>query len=187
MPVAEPGSARTYGLLAEFDSPEALLAAARRTWAEGFRRVDAFTPFPIEGLAETIGFRESRVPALTLLGGLFGAALGYGMQVYVNLDYPLNAGGRPLLAPPAFLLITFELLVLFAVLFSIGGMLVLNRLPRLHHPLFAIEAFDLASSDKFFLVICSSDDRFDLDKTRRFLADLRPVTVEDVPLPEAAQ
>jgi hypothetical protein len=175
-----------YGLLAEFNGPQALVRAAERARAEGFRRFDAFTPFPVEGLAEAIGFRDGRVPLWTLLGGTIGAAIGYGMQVFVNLDYPIDVGGRPLIAPPAFMLITFELLVLFAVLFSIGAMLVLNRLPRLHHPLFGVEAFHLASSDKFFLVIFSSDSRFDPERTRRFLEELRPVRVEAVPATEPA-
>src|SRR5947209_1982525 len=158
-----------YGVLAEFDRPEALTKAARETRATGFRAFDAFTPFPIEGLAEAIGFSDPRVLLATLAGGVFGAALGYGMQVYVNLDFPLNVGGRPLVASTAFVLITFELLVLFAVLFSIGAMLLLNRLPLLHHPLFSVGDFHLASSDKFFLVIFSNDAKFDPERTRDFL------------------
>lgn len=167
-----------FGLLAEFDAAEDLVDGVRKTREAGFRQVDAFSPFPVEGLAETLGQRDRRVPWLTLAGGIFGAALGYGMQVYTNLDYPIDVGGRPLIAPPAFMLITFELMVLFAVLFSIGGMLALNHLPRLHHPLFDLESFHLASNDKFFLVIFADDDRFDRHRTRAFLAGLEPVRVE---------
>jgi hypothetical protein len=170
-----------FGLLAEFDDADTLRSAARRAWEAGFRRLDAFTPFPVEGLAEGIGFHDRRVPLAMLVGGVFGAALGYGMQVYINLNYPLNVGGRAIVAPTAFMLIVFELLVLFSVLFGIGAMLILNRLPRLNHPLFAVEAFHLASSDKFFLVIFSNDARFDPERTRLFLQTLEPLRVEEVP------
>ena len=167
-----------YGLLAEFDRPERLIESVERTRAAGFHRIDAFSPFMVEGLAEALGFEDNRVPWLTLVGGVVGAAVGYGMQVYTNLDYPINVGGRPLIAPQAFLLITFELMVLFAVLFSIGGMLILNHLPRLHHPLFGVETFHLATSDKFFLVVFSTDPKFDHERTRAFLEGLDPVRIE---------
>jgi hypothetical protein len=173
-----PRNEPVFGLLAEFDSADDLVASARKARAEGFRQVDAYSPFPIEGLAETLGHRDGRVPWLTLMGGIFGAALGYGMQAYTNLDYPIDIGGRPLVAPPAFMLITFELMVLFAVLFSVGGMLVLNHLPRLHHPLFDLEEFHLASNDKFFLIVLANDERFDRERTREFLATMDPVRIE---------
>lgn len=175
-----------FGLLAEFDRPERLVDAARQAHRAGFRRIDAYSPFPVEGLAEAIGFRDRRVPWLTLAGGVFGAVLGYGMQVYTSHAYPIGIGGRPLVAPPAFLLITFELMVLFAVLSAIVGMLALNRLPRLHHPLFDVEAFHLASSDKFFLLVFGNDRRFDRDETRRFLEGLKPVRIDIVGTREAA-
>jgi len=167
-----------YGLLAEFDRPERLIESVRLARAAGFRQIDAFSPFLVEGLAEALDFRDERVPWLTLLGGVLGAAIGYGMQVYTNLDYPIDVGGRPLIAPQAFMLITFELMVLGAVLFSIGGMLVLNHLPRLHHPLFGVDAFHLATSDKFFLVVFSSDPKFHQERTRAFLEELDPVRIE---------
>ena len=166
------------GLIAEFDRPERLLESVRLSRDAGFLRVNAYTPFPIDGLAEALEFRDRRVPWLTLIGGVFGAALGYGMQVYTNLAYPIDIGGRPIVAPPAFMLITFELMVLFAVLFSIGGMLVLNRLPRLHHPLFDVQDFHLASSSKFFLMISSDDRQFDRDRTLRFLEGMQPVRID---------
>lgn len=169
-----------FGLLAEFDRPERLVEGVRHVREAGFRQVDAYSPFPIEGLAEELGFRDGRVPWLTLLGGLFGAALGYGVQVYTNESFQIDIGGRPLIAVPAFMLITFELMVLFAVLFSIGGMLALNGLPRLNHPLFGVEAFHLASKDKFFLVILSNDRNFDRERTRNFLEGLEPVRVDAV-------
>jgi hypothetical protein len=157
-------------LLLEFDDPEALMAAARRLHADE-AAFDAFTPFPIEGLAALTGFREMRVPWLTFLGGVLGAVIGFGTQVYTNLAYPIDIGGRPLIAWQAFMLITFELMVLFAVLFSIGGMLFLNRLPRLHHPLFDDERFSFADGNRFFLVVRGGD--------RRSLAALDPVRIAE--------
>ncbi|HQS08524.1 MAG TPA: DUF3341 domain-containing protein [Xanthobacteraceae bacterium] len=169
-----------FGLMAEFDQPERLVESIGRARDAGFLRMDAYSPFPVEGAAEALGFHENYVPWLTLAGGIFGAALGYGMQVYTNLAYPIDIGGRPLLAIPPFMLITFELMVLFAVLFAIVGMLDLNHLPRLHHPLFDVETFHLASSDKFFLVIFGDDPRFEEAETRRFLETLAPVRIDAV-------
>jgi hypothetical protein len=143
-------------LLLEFDDPEALMQAARHLHGEG-ARFDAFTPYPLEGLSELIGFGEQRIPWLTFVGGVLGAGLGFGMQVATNLDFPIPIGGRPLIAWPAFMLITFELMVLFAVLFSIGGMLALNRLPRLNHPIFDDPRFSFADGDRFFLVVRDGD------------------------------
>jgi len=176
-----------YGVMAEFKSPEDLTQAVRQARECGYRHLDAFTPFPVEGLAEEIGFADRRVPLATLTGGIFGAALGYGMQVYTNLDYSLNVGGRPIVAPTAFMLITFELLVLFAVLFGIGTMFILNRLPRLHHPLFGADRFDTASLDRFFLVIFSNDEHFDVRRTQDFLWGLGPERVQGVPLTGAPE
>jgi hypothetical protein len=171
---------RLFGLMAEFNRPERLIEAVRRTRAAGFERVDAHTPFPIEGLADELGFRDNRVPWLTLLGGIVGAGLGYGMQVYTNHAFPIDVGNRPLVATPAFLMITFELLVLGAVLFSIVGMLAFNHLPRLNHPLFDVDSFRLASTDKFFLLVLSNDPKFDPQHTRAFLRSLDPVRVDRI-------
>lgn len=169
-----------FGLLAEFDRPERLVEAVKRARKAGFLAMEAYSPYPVEELTEALGFKENIVPWLTLAGGVFGAALGYGLQLYTNYAYPIEIGGRPLYAWQSFMLITFELTVLFAVLSAIFGMLLLNRLPRLHHPLFDIEAFQLARSDKFFLVIMSNDDRFHPKRTRTFLDKLNPVRVEAV-------
>jgi len=128
-----------------------------------------------------LDLEDNRIPALTLVGGICGAAVGYGMQVYTNLAYPIDIGNRPLVATPAFMLITFELLVLFAVLLTIGGMFGLNHLPRLHHPVFEVEAFKRASWDRFFLIIFSNDARFDPEATRAFLLSLKPRRVDVVP------
>lgn len=143
-------------LLLEFDDPERLMDAARRLHAER-RPFRAYTPFPIEGLAELAGFHEGIVPKLAFWGGLVGAAAGFGMQVATNLAYPIDIGGRPLIAWPAFMLITFEMMVLGAVLAAILGMLVLNRLPRLHHPIFDAARFSFADGDRFFLVVRDAD------------------------------
>lgn len=169
---------RDFGLLAEFDRPQRLIESVMKARDAGYRRIDAYSPFPIEELKDALQIRDQRVPLLTLAGGIFGGLLGYFMQVYTNLDFPINIGGRPLIAVPAFMLITFELTVLFAVLFSIGGMLALNHLPRLHHPLFDIPGFHLASSDKFFLLIFSTDTQFDREATRGFLESLQPLRVD---------
>jgi hypothetical protein len=139
-------------LLLEFDDPERLMDAARRLHADG-QRFRAFTPFPIEGLAALAGFHETLVPKLAFWGGVVGAATGFGMQVYTSLAYPIDIGGRPLVAWPAFMLIAFELMVLFAVLAAILGMLILNRLPRLHHPIFDAPRFSFAGGDRFFLLL----------------------------------
>jgi hypothetical protein len=175
----EPAAAEpVFGLMAEFDRPERLIEAVRRTRTAGFERIDAHTPFPVEGLAEEIGFRDGRVPWLTLAGGIVGAGAGYALQVFTNLSFPIDVGGRPLIAPAAFMLITFELMVLFAVLFAIGGMLACNHLPRLNHPLFDVDTFRLASNDKFFLVVLSNDPKFDPQRTDFFLRSLHPVRVD---------
>jgi hypothetical protein len=176
-----------FGIVAEFDRPERLIEAARRTREAGFVRFETYSPFPIDALSGIEGFREAHVPRATLLGGIAGAAVGYGMQVYTNLDFPIDVGGRPLIAPPAFALITFELMVLFAVLAAVVTMLVLNRLPRLNHPLFEVATFHLASLDRFFLAIESRDPKFDLERTRAFLESLEPVRIDRAPLTETGR
>ncbi|MFL5295783.1 MAG: DUF3341 domain-containing protein [Phenylobacterium sp.] len=172
-----------YGLVAEFDRAEALVEAVRRVREAGYRRFEAYSPFPIDGLREAIGFKEGWVPLATLLGGIAGAVLGYGMQVYTNLDFPIDIEGRPTIAPPAFALITFELMVLGAVASSVLVMLLLNGLPRLSHPLFDVPTFHLASQNKFFLVIEAGDPQFG-KQTRGFLKSLDPVRIDEAPLAE---
>jgi len=169
-----------YAVLAEFDSSDRLIEAARKVRARGFENIDAFIPFPVEGLADAIGFRSRSVPLATLFGGIAGALLGFLMQVATNLDYPLWIGGRPLLAVPAFLLIAFEMLVLGAVLAGIGTMFIGNRLPRLNHPLFDADDFRFESGDRFFLAIFA-DEHFDRDEAGKALAALEPKAIIDVP------
>lgn len=175
-----------FGVLAEFDTPERLVAAVRTVRSEGIRSFDAYSPFPVKELTEAIGFRENIVPWLTFAGGCIGAAAGYGMQLWTNHAYPIEIGGRPIIAWQPFMLITFEITVLTAVLFAVFGMLVLNRLPRLHHPVFDVSDFHLASSDKFFLVVFSNEKGFDKRRTADFLNRLSPVRVSLVEHTEAA-
>jgi len=172
--------AQPYAVLAEFGTSERLIEAVRRIREQGFTNIDAFTPFPVEGLADALHFRDRKVPVATLLGGIAGGLIGFLMQAGVNLDYPLWIGGRPLIAVPAFIMITFELLVLGAVLAGIGTMFVANRLPRLNHPLFDAEDFRFESDDRFFLAIFADAD-FDRNEAGKALAALDPRAIIDVP------
>jgi hypothetical protein len=170
-----------YGLMAEFANPEALLAATRRARAEGYRRIDAYSPFPIEGLAEAIGFHKTRLPLIVLIGGIIGCIGGFYLQYWVSvIDYPINVGGRPLNSWPSFIPVTFELTVLAAALSAVLGLLALNGLPMLYHPVFNVERFELASRNRFFLCIEATDPKFDPEATRRFLEGMSPQGVYDV-------
>lgn len=164
---------RIYGLLAEFEQPDHLLAAAEATRAGGYTVLDAFTPFPIHGLSDAIGFHRSRLPLIVLLGGVAGALGGFFMQYYMNaVDYPINIGGRPLNSWPQFIIITFEMTILCATLSAVLGMLGLNGLPTPYHPLFNVPVFELASRTHFFLVIKATDPEFEPAETRQFLERL---------------
>jgi Alternative complex III, ActD subunit len=170
-----------HGVMGEFETPEQLLAAARGARDAGYKHVDAYTPFPIEGLAHAIGFRRTLVPFITLMGGIMGGLGGFGLQYWCSaITYPLNIGGRSLNSWPAFIPVTFELTVLGASIFSVVGMLALNRLPQPYHPVFSVERFAHASTDRFFLCIESRDPKFDLAETSRFLQNLRAVHVTEV-------
>jgi hypothetical protein len=174
--VAEP----ILGLLGEFGTADALLAAAKKARAAGYRRMDAFSPYPVEGISEVLAINDHKMGWLAFGGGLFGIALALGTQIYVNLDYPIDVGGRPIMAVPAFFVVDFELMILCAVLFTMFGMLALNRLPKLHHPLFGTPRFSLASDDRFFLYIEAADPKFDREGTRSFLGSLGAWTIEAV-------
>lgn len=170
-----------YGLMAEFNTPEALVAASERAHREGYRRIDAYSPFPIEGLAEAIGFRKNLLPLIVLIGGVIGCAAGFYLQYWVHvIDYPLNIGGRPLNSWPLFIPVTFELTVLVAALAAVLGLLALNGLPMPYHPVFNVERFELASRNRFFLCVEASDPKFDAAATRRFLEGLSPHGVYEV-------
>ena len=171
-----------YGLMAEYRSPQALLDAILRTKGEGYTAIDAFTPYPVEAVSEEIeNHKKSKVSLVVLLGGLTGAAVGFGLQWWTAaVDYPLNIGGRPLLSWPAFIPVTFELTILFAAFSAVVGMFLLNRLPQPYHPVFNVPAFDRALQDRCFLLIESRDPKFDLEVTRSFLEELKPREVHDV-------
>ncbi len=167
--------------MADFDEPEQLLAAARKAYSGGYRRMDAYTPFPIEGLAEAIGFHRNTVALIVLIGGIVGCLTGFFLQYYVAvINYPINVGGRPLNSWPAFIPITFELTVLFGALSAVLGMLALNGLPMPYHPVFNVPKFELASRNRFFLCIESEDPRFDREKTAEFLKGLNAGSVSEV-------
>jgi len=175
------------GLLARFEGPESLLAAARRARGDGYRRLDAFTPFPVEGLGETLGARRFPVPLIVLLGGIAGGLGGFLMQWFASaVHWRLNVGGRPLNSWPAFIPITFEMTVLFAGLAGLAGMLALNRLPRYHHPLFDAPGFERASRDAFLLWVGADDPRFERERTARWLREAGAAEIVEVPAPEAA-
>ncbi len=171
-----------YGLLAEFDNTNALVTAARAMNAAGYRHVDAYSPFPIEGLAEAIGFRHTRLPLVVLIGGIVGCVGGFFMLAYsAGVDYPFNIGGRPFFSWPAFIPITFELTVLIAALSAVLGLFALNGLPMPYHPVFNVPRFALASRDRFFLCVEATDPLFDQAETRRLLGTLGPRDVSEVP------
>jgi hypothetical protein len=170
-----------YGLMAEFSKSETLLAAARRAHEQGYRKMDAFTPFPVEGMAENLGRKKSSVPLIVLLAGICGGVGGYFMEWYaMSVDYPINVGGRPLNSWPPFVPITFELTILSGALAAVVSMFALNRLPQPHHPVFNARHFERASTDKFFLCIEAEDPKFDLETTRQFMESLKPDHIEEV-------
>jgi hypothetical protein len=170
-----------YGLMAEFCDGKEILTAAKSAYENGYRQMDAFTPFPVDGLAENLGRKKSRVPLIVLIAGIGGGLGGYFMQWYANVvSYPVNIGGRPFNSWPAFVPITFELTILSAAVAGFIGMFALNKLPEPHHPVFNVPEFERASTDKFFLCIQSDDPKFDVDATRRFLETLQPEKVLEV-------
>jgi hypothetical protein len=170
-----------YGLMAEFDTPSEVLEAAERAKKEGYTRMDAYSPFPVEGLSEAIGFRRTLLPMLVFAGGLLGALTGFFMQYYASvIAYPENIGGRPLNSWPSFIPITFELTILFAGLTAVISMLVLNGLPRPYFPTFYVPAFERVTRDKFFLCIEALDPKFDRERTKNFLESLHPKGVDVV-------
>lgn len=175
-------AAKIYGVMAEFGSSEEILEAARRATEAGYTKAEAYTPFPIDGLAEALGMGWTTVPLCTLIGGIIGGLTGFGMCWYANvINYPIQIGGRPYNSWPAWIPITFELTVLFAALTSAIAMLYQNGLPRLHHPVFNVEEFEAASHNRFFLCIEAEDPKFNEGAVRRFLEGLAPLRVLEVP------
>jgi hypothetical protein len=172
---------RPYGLIAEFDDPGALVAATAKARDAGYRRIDAYSPFPIEELHEAMGAHHSRLPLIVLIGGLIGCISGFALQYWVSvIAYPVNVGGRPFNSWPAFIPVTFECTILGASLAAVLGMLALNGLPMPYHAVFNVTRFALASRNRFFLCIEARDRQFDLDATRTFLESLGPREVSVV-------
>lgn len=170
-----------YGLMAEFDNPNAVVAAARRTYEAGYRRINAYSPYPIEELSEAIGYHRNYVSLTVLICGILGGLGGLGLLIWTSaVDYPLNIGGRPLVSLPAFIPITFECTVLLASFGAFLGMLMMNRLPQPYHPVFNVPSFSRASTDRFFLCVKADDPLFGEAKTREFLAGLGAKEVSHV-------
>ena len=170
-----------YGVMAEFETPEQILQAALRTHAAGYRRIDAYSPMPVEGLAEAIGFEWTSLPMVVFIGGLLGGCTGFFMCWYANVvSFPLNIGGKPYNSWPAWIPITYELTILGAALAAVFGMIIMNGLPQPYHPVFNVPRFALASTDRFFLVIKARDQKFDLAQTKAFLLEMNPQGVFEV-------
>jgi len=171
-----------YGVMAEFDNPTSLVEAARRTYDEGYRRFESYSPYPVHEVFDAMHIRDKRVSLFVLIGGLTGLCTGLGLQIWVSaIAYPLNVGGRPFISWPMFIPVTFELTILFAAFAAVFGMLGLNGLPLPYHPVFNVERFAAhASQDRFFLAIEATDAQFDRARTRTFLQGLGAKEVNDV-------
>ena len=173
---------RIYGLMAEFDDVNDAITAARAAYAAGYRKLDAYAPFPVEELSEAIGFHKNGVALVCLVGGLLGCTAAFILQWWINtISYPINIGGRPFNSWPSFIIVTFEMTILFSGLSAVFGMLALNGLPMPYHPVFNVPQFDAASRDRFFLVIFASDRNYEPMATRAFLEGLNPLSVAEVP------
>ena len=177
----ETTESEVYGIIAEFDDPDAVLAAAKDAYGEGYRKMEAYSPFPIHGLAEAIGFTHNYIPLCGLIAGLTGAASLFGLQWFACVvHYPYNIGGRPNFSWPAFIPITFEGMVLFSA-FTIGiSMLLFNGFPRPHHPVMNAQNFSRATSDRFFLCIEVDDPQFDRAESFLNALDHKPLAVSEV-------
>ena len=173
---------RIYGLMAEFENVNDAITAAQSAYSAGYRKMDAYSPFPVEELSEAIGFHKNGVALICLIGGLLGCTGAFTLQWWINtISYPINIGGRPLNSWPSFIIVTFEMTILFSGLSAVFGMLALNGLPMPYHPNFNVPQFDRASKDRFFLVIFSSDKNYEATRTRQFLEGLKPISVAEVP------
>lgn len=173
---------KLYGILAEFETADALIGAAKTAREAGFRKMDAYSPYPVHGLDDALGIKRTKLPLIVLLAAIAGAIAGYGLQWWVSVKaYPLNVGGRPLNSWPAFIPITFETTILFAGVAAVVGMLALNGFPEPYHPVFNAPEFERASLDRFFLCIEADDPRFKADDVRVLLNGLGPLKVTDVP------
>ncbi len=174
--------AKVYGIMAEFDSVNTLMDAANRTREAGYKKIDAYSPFPVEGLAEAIGFQHDEVPLVVLIGGLIGGLTGYLMQYWISVgSFPVNVSGKPYHSWPSFIIVTFEMTILFAGISAVFGMLALNGLPMPYHPVFNAPRFAFATKDRFFLIVFSSDPKYNPAEVRGFLQGLSPRSISEVP------
>ncbi|HWF87363.1 MAG TPA: DUF3341 domain-containing protein [Pyrinomonadaceae bacterium] len=170
-----------YGVMAEFESPSDLVAAAHRVYSLGYRRINGYSPYPIEELSEAIGFTKTSLPLIVFIGGIVGGLSGFFMQYWMAaIDYPINVGGKPTNSWPAWIPITFEMTVLFAAFSAVLGMLILNKLPQPYHPVFNLPNFALATRDRFFLAIEANDPKFNHAEVIELLKSLNAVAVNDV-------
>lgn len=177
----EPKGPQVYGVVAEFDDPDAILSAAKRTREEGYEKFEAYTPFPVHGLADAVDKEDHRLKWMIFFGGLAGACTGFGFQTWVSMvAYPHNVGGKPLFSWPAFIPVTFECMVLFAAGTAVFGMLGLNGLPRPHHPIFEAKNFKRCSQDRFFLCVEAEDPKFNAAEVSKFLKGLGALEVSEV-------
>ena len=173
--------AAPYGLMAEFEDPNALVAAAKQTYAAGYRNIDTFSPYPIEAAWEAIGQHDRRLSKIVLGGGITGLLTGIALQEWVHqVAYPINIAGKPLNSWPQFVPVIFELTILFAAISAVVGMIILNGLPQPYHPVFNVPRFAHASRDRFFLLVESTDPKFDRSKTLDFLKGLNPSEINEV-------
>ena len=174
-------AAPLYGVMAEFENPTELVAAARKVYSLGYRRINGYSPYPIEELSEAIGFTRTSLPLIVFIGGVVGGLAGFFMQYWIEvINYPINVGGKPYNSWPAFIPITFEMTVLCAAFAAVLGMLVLNKLPQPYHPVFNLPNFAMATRDRFFLAVEANDPIFEHAKVVQLLKDLGSVEVTDV-------
>jgi hypothetical protein len=170
-----------YGVMAEFDNPTDLLKATEEAYSAGYRKMDAYTPYPIEEISDALGFHKTRVPLIVLIGAILGGTSGYLLQYWISaISYPINVGGRPFVSWPAFIIVTFEMTILFGGISAVVGMLGLNGLPMPYHPVFNNPRFSAASRDRFFLCIEAADPKFDREGTVKFLNGMQAIDVAEV-------
>src|ERR1035438_2841820 len=170
-----------YGIMAEFEQPEQVVNAAKSAYAAGYRKMDAYSPLPVHGLSEALGFQYTRLAMIVLIGGIVGCLGGFAFQYWVSvINYPVIIGGKPMNSWPSFIPVTFECTILFAALSAVFGMLALNGLPQPYHPVFNVDRFEHATRDRFFLCIEARDPKFDRAGTRAFLEGLEAFEVSEV-------
>ena len=173
--------APVYGVMAEFDNPTDLVIATEAAYAEGYRKMDAYSPFPIEELADAVGFHKTRVPLIVLCGGILGGLSGFFLQYWISANsYPLNIGGRPYNSWPAFIIVTFEMTILFGGISAVIGMLGLNGLPQPYHPVFNNPRFNSATRDRFFLCIEAADPQFESERVQKLMESFDPLEITEV-------